>query len=257
MATLFLIVSGYGKPHDAVKRQILRHNLERITRTHTWSRIDLHVCVYDDSDVILDANADADGIVHLHIHREPGLPGTFLKRFARPEDVATYDHVLVIMDDVQLMPNVDLSKMIHLKQFFGMDIVSPTMTLDSQCVWAYMLTNANIPSNTMIVSPTCEFFCYLTDPKAWAIYYEHIDAENNPWLWGLDLILYDKIGLKVGMINNMCFKHFYHKTCYHKFPDKNPLDGYNKLITKYGLSPSEGHEKRVRPLYLVVEPSFE
>lgn len=230
-----------------IKRQILAHNIARI-KSHKWQQLVIRVCVYDDTDLT--------SIVELHpevkIIHTPGIVGEFIKMYAPPSYVDTFDYVLLLLDDVLLQPNVDFAKMIFRKNTLGLDIVSPTKTLDSQFVYYYMLTRPDEDFNVKITT-MCEYFCFLMDPKSFAIYYSHIDAENNPWMWGLDLLVYFKIGLRVGMMNDMTMKHFYHKTCYDQHPERDPFEGLEHILKKNGITSIEEFRDSVCELYTIKE----
>lgn len=229
MESLFVLVTGFGRPNVHVKKQILLHNLTRI-KSHNWRKLDVKVCVYDDTDM-----SDITSVhPEVNVIHQSGIVGEFIKIYAPPAIVATYDYILLILDDVLLQPNVDFAKMIKRKKELGLDIVSPSKTLDSKFVYEYMLTRPQDGFDVKITT-VCEYFCFLMDPSSYAVYYKHLDHKNNPWMWGLDLIIYYKMGLRVGMMNDMNMKHFYYKTCYEHHPDKNPFDGLKHCLSKYGI----------------------
>jgi hypothetical protein len=252
MSSVFVIIPGYGKPNETVKHQILAHNLARIRETYQWSRILVRICVYDDTE-IPDYIASYSFI---EIVREPGLPGDFLKRYATPEDVEDFDYVLILFDDILLQPSVDFEKMIEVKKYFNLDIVSPTLSLDSEYQFEYMRTVPREQNSCFLkITTCCELFCFLMDNRMYASYYEHIDPEINPWLWGLDMLLHYKFRYRVGMMNFMTMKHFYRQTCYHKHLHRDPFVGYNATIKKYGIDDDSVLTTQPSTLYWIMEPS--
>jgi hypothetical protein len=80
--------------------------------------------------------------------------------------------------------------------------------------------------------PACEMFCYLMPMESYEKYYPHVDC-NNPWMWGLDLILERQLHLHVAIMNKMTMKHHLQSSVYSMHPDKNPMDGYKYLRVKY------------------------
>lgn len=228
--SLFVIIPGFGRPNADIKNQILSLNLSKIC-SYKWDKLKIRICAYDDTSLTLSTDYDE----HVEIMRTPGVPGDFLKAFATADDVAAYDYVLILYDDILLLPNLDIGKMIELKEFFRLDVMSPSLSLDSEHVYKYMLTNPN-GGYDLKITPCCELFCYLINREAYKKYYEHIDCQNNPWLWGLDLIVGCKIGLRIGIMNTMNMKHFFALTCYKNCPDRDPQEGFNFTLKKYDVT---------------------
>jgi hypothetical protein len=248
--SLYVIIPGYGSPNASVKEQIFHHNIDRIMSTGSWNKVSVHLCIYDDTPSPMCDHPHVD----FHVHREPGLPATFLKKFATPEHVATYEYVLIVLDDILLLPSVDFTQMIEYKRTFNLNIISPTLSLDSKFVYNYMLTD---PQRSYIVKITtcCELFCFLVDTASFLRYYTHIDPDNNPWLWGLDLILHKHMHMNVGMTNGMHMKHFFHSTSYSQHANINPHKGLVELLAQFGeTEKTAADQKAVR--YLIMEPSY-
>ena len=223
MSSLFVIIPGFGCPNLDVKTQILTHNISKL-RSYNWSKLTIRVCVYDDSPIPQKLSEVVEVV------RTPGLPGDFIHNFAKPDDLIEYDYILVLFDDILLLPNVDIASMIKLKEFFKLDIVSPTLTLDSKYVYEYMLTQPD---------------------KSFATYYQHVDPTNNPWLWGVDLVLYLKINLRVGLMNNMNMKHFFAQTCYNNHKTRNPQDGFAYTMKKYDVTAEELSKQPAAMFYIM------
>lgn len=227
--SLFVLVPGYGEPNTAIKSQILTHNISKIC-SYKWASLKIRICVYDQtklpSQICQHPNVEI-------CRRSPALPGNFIKDFARPDDISE-DNILILFDDILLMPDIDWERLLKLKDYFNLDIVSPTLTRDSKHVYQYMLTE---PGNgyDLKIGPCCEFFCYLFDKQTYKKYYEHVDPDINPWLWGLDLILYKQFGFRVGLVNSMTMKHFFAQTSYASVPQHDPREGYFKTMDKYGI----------------------
>lgn len=224
--SIFVLITGYGKPQVDLKQQILKLNIDKIAQ-YPWSRADIHICIYDDTSMnIFHEN------LNIHIHREPGIVGDFSRRHITQENLKGYDYVLLLLDDILLMPDVEWCKIIEYKKEFLLDIVSPSLTLDSKHVYKYMLTDTNA-QYTLKISPACEYFAYFMDPSSALRYVSHLESVN-PWGWGMDLILYRHINLRVGILNKMTMKHFIERSCYDLHLDKLPTEGYNSVLKKYG-----------------------
>jgi hypothetical protein len=227
MSSLYVFIPGFGAPHLQIKRQILRYNVARIL-AHPWSKVDFGICVYDDSDV--------DGILPhgTTVIRHPGVVGEFIKQHANPEMMQDYDYVLMLLDDVLLQPDVDFEKMIQYKRRLRLDILSPCLTLDSTYVHDYIVHDPT-SDHDIKISTYCAFLCFFMDVTSYATFYGYIDEVENPWMWGLDLMIHHVMGLHVGILNHMSVKHFFMLTCYANHPDKDPFAGMDKTFRKYGI----------------------
>ena len=74
------------------------------------------------------------------------------------------------------------------------------MTLDSKHQFAYTLHDAGIHYPAIKITSALEYFCYFMKPSSYERYYEHLNGERNPWMWGLDMLLYRHVGMKPGVI---------------------------------------------------------
>lgn len=225
--SLFVIIPGFGEPQTELKKNILNLNVERILKG-PWTSVHLTVCYFDDTSL---PELPRDDRLIVHEVREKGLPGNFLKRHASPEVVQNFDYLLILFDDVLLYGNVNFKRMMYLYDWFQLDILSPSLTTDSESVFKYMMTQTEQPFE-LKTTPVCELLCYFMKPPSYAKYYDHID-EANPWLWGLDMILERHIGLRVGILNQMNMKHFIKGEGYKTHPNESPYDGYSYMVKKY------------------------
>lgn len=227
MVKLFAIIPGFGAPHVETKLSILKRNLDVLQR-YAWSHLQIRICVYDDTEL-------PAWVTHhpcVQVVREPGIVGDFLIRHATPDDVDAYDYVFMLLDDILLSTDFPWHHIIVWKRDFGFNIMSPTLTSDSKYVYRYMLQDSESACTLRSVR-VCEFFCYFMDASSYKRYYQHLDT-NNPWMWGLDLIIDKHMNLSVGLMNWVTMKHFFHGDSYAMHPDKSPCDGYNHVLKKYG-----------------------
>lgn len=234
MSSLYILVPGFGSPYTTVKHDILKRNIAQVMNTNRWSHVKVVVCIYDDTEFDFSIFQQFTDIT-LVVHHGPGLPGDFIKRHATSHNVEGFDYVLIVFDDILLQPNVDFAAIIRLKKDFCLNIVSPTLTVDSPTVFDFMRTVPNNPAVLKIV-PCCECFCYFMDRESFVeMYYPHVDPDINPWLWGIDMILSYKLGLRVGMLNQMTMRHYYQNTCYVQRPDADPYQGRSATFKKHGI----------------------
>ena len=110
------------------------------------------------------------------------------------------------------------------------DILSPSLTLNSQIYYQYMLHADNVIYNIKNVS-CCELLCYIMTPEAYQKYYNEIDIVNNIWLAGIDLILTRYLKLRIGLLNDMNMKHHY-KNNRQEYTQQQNI-GYQSLLNKY------------------------
>lgn len=201
---LWLIVPGFGAPHLEEKRRILESNLASLARG-PWEAIHVDVHVYDAAPEALEAARAAVGAVaDARVFQRPGIVGEFVAAsFADPPP--TFSHTCILLDDVELQPDVDWRAAADALDALGIDVLSPTLTADSPTCFAYMKAGG---SATIDVVSACELFCYLATPAALATWVAHYSADN-PWVWGMDLILRKHMGLRVGMLRSMTMRHHF------------------------------------------------
>lgn len=249
--SLFVIIPGFGPPHIDVKVNILEKNLRHI-RSYPWKCLKIRVCVYD---------ARAISAIPDHLLRDPGIEwvlspgivGQFIHRFAPPAITNEFDYVLLLLDDVELMPNVDFGCILEYDNMFHFDIYSPSMTPTSKIQFEYMVFAPNSPCHLAVTS-ACEMFCYFMPSKSFAKYYGHLEPDNNPWLWGMDMCILKCIGLKPVIINYMNMHHHFKNECYALRPDQKPEEGYKFVMKKYNVTTEELAAQHA-VLYYLIDPA--
>ena len=226
---VLVIVPGFGSPNVEQKRRIITSNLDLIKSTSpsTWT-FEVHVHIYDQSPPIPNAEN----------HYAPGIVGQFIKKhmpLSGHESLA-YDAILIFLDDVELQPSFNMYEAINIQKELGIDIISPTLTADSPTPYPYMRQHyTNYDKTSIRVTFGCEMFCYLMTPAAFATWTSHLDPEN-PWLWGMDLLLTLKFNMKVAMLPFMTAKHHFQSLSYSSFPHMNPYDQCTKYLAKYDVT---------------------
>ena len=99
--------------------------------------------------------------------------------------------------------------MIRFMLGYDIDILSPSMSHDSKYQFQYMLHDKNVTLPFIKLTSALEYFCYFMRPSSYSKYYEHINGDRNPWMWGLDMLLHKHVGVKVGIVNHITMKHWY------------------------------------------------
>jgi thymidylate synthase len=228
MSVLWLIVPGFGEPNVVEKRRILAANIETFVRG-PWERIILQVHVYDATqlDVI------SDDKVHATVFRRPGIVGQFLEQSWSSERPLHHDHVCMLLDDVELLPDVNWALAARVLADYRFDVLSPALTQDSPTGWDYMrAVPARSPFSVHVVN-ACEMFCYLATPTAFDRWMSHYD-KLNPWIWGMDLIIVKHMRLRVGLLQQMTARHHFKDTCYMQHPSVDPMLRMHVYLAKYG-----------------------
>jgi len=219
--SLFVLVPGWGAPHLAEKTEILAKNIARIS-SYPWSSVSVRVCVYDsapearlDPCEIREAFGAAQNVI-TEVFYESGAPGDFVRRFASPEDpvVSSADYALLLLDDVELQPDTDFAELLRYQREFGPAIVSPTLTRDSLHVFPHMLSGAAAAAGVAapgaaVVTPVCEFFAYFMDTETTLPRYHAFLDRENPWMWGMDLVLHRRMGIKAILAGRATMRHHF------------------------------------------------
>jgi len=229
---LFVLIPGFGEPHLSDKVRILNSNLQKLS-CFPGRSVDVCVCVYDNSDFT--ASLVVPSNIHMQFTHEPGIVGAFIKRYANPEQLFKYHYIMLLLDDIELQDNWDWHVILRMKKQFQLNILSPSLTLDSIYEYKYMLTAASNPA-TLKITSAAEMFCYLMDIQSYAAYYKYLD-DANPWLWGIDLILHKHAGFNIGILNNITMRHYYKSTCYDKFPNIQPYSRFLEYLAKFNETP--------------------
>jgi len=229
-----VIIPGFGQPRLDEKTRILESNLKLLSATKPANTIlDVYLHAYDDSPV----PSHIDGVA-ITCMRSPGIVGDFIKCHANERAIEDCDKVFMCLDDVELMPSFHLSEAITIQERFGLDIFSPCLTTESATFYHYMRSSYGPScdadgSPLLRITTACEMFCYLMPTQGFMAWCQHLDKEN-PWLWGMDLLLTHKFGLRVGMLPSMTMMHHFQSLCYDAHPHINPFDRFHAYLKKYG-----------------------
>ena len=230
---LLIIIPGFGGPNIEHKISILQSNLNIIKGSWISNKIYIRIFVYDSTIIQLLSKELVDNdIITWIIHK--GIVGEFLIQYTKNIQYNDDTYLLILLDDVELNESVNINKMFKYYNDLSLDIISPALTHNSKYQFNYMLQVPN-NDNALYITTACEFFCYFMKYSIYIEnYYPYIDI-NNPWLWGMDMMLYNYFKLNVAIINGMTMTHHYKNISYDKsLPD--PFVGQQYLFNKYNTN---------------------
>jgi hypothetical protein len=233
---LLVVIPGFGPPHTSIKLDILTSNLNLLnaaSATGVFTSVDVRIFCYSDDAQVKRKLAAIQIPPHVNtdIIYIKGIVGEFLYKHVKP-DHDGYDYVMLLLDDIRLQEDVCFRRMLKLMDDFRLDIVSPTLTESSKILFPYMVTQRPTRFELKIV-PACEMFCYFMTRDAYKRYHAYLTPEN-PWLWGMDLLVGNKFGLRVGLLNAMRMHHYFQRTCYDQFPNLDPFKCMHAYLANYG-----------------------
>jgi len=205
---ILVAVCGIGKPNFDTKLSSNIKNIKIINQTAPVAynnNIDFLFFAYDDS--LQESLIEYD---NCKIIRESGFVGEFIYRHLQPTMVSHYDRIIVMLDDIEIQQNFDLSTVFDIQDMHGFDIISPTLTIDSKINHEFMKTRESLPNNSVMNTGFAEFFMYIMKPASdgYAKWLSCFD-EQTKTMWGIDIILNLELKLKLGLINDMTVKHLF------------------------------------------------
>jgi hypothetical protein len=83
-------------------------------------------------------------------------------------------------------------------------------------------------------------------------YYTHALDIENPWMWGIDLVLKLKHGLQPLLVNHINMRHYIKNASYNDHPDKDPIVCRDRYLTKLGADILEV-AKQPTEMYFIVQ----
>lgn len=203
---ILIAVCGLGDPNGEVKKKGCIRNLEILQKTAPKnSQIYIKIFCYDDLDLY-----EFNRFENCEIIRETGIIGQFIYKYLSPKNISGYDNLFLMLDDIELQDNVNLADMIEIQKESQFDILSPSATADSKISHnGFMKMRKHIQKNTLLSLNFLEFFSYLFDlnkSESYEKWYSLIN-EKTKWMWGIDMALNPILKMKLGLLNNMNFKH--------------------------------------------------
>ena len=99
-----------------------------------------------------------------------------------------YDYILFMLDDV-LIKDLNINKLIYIKNKYNLDIISPKVK-NAGYRWMYSY-------NYLTINNALEVFCLLLTPKDFELYASK-NSIDNKWMFGVDM-LFGYFGMNVGV----------------------------------------------------------
>ena len=202
---LLVTVPGIGDNHFKEKKVFLRKNIDKIKSTFSGD-VDFLLFNY--------SNNDFSEFSDVCVVKEPGIIGQFIFKHLTPENLKSYDYVILMTDDILLSTNFNIDKMLSIYNDNELNILSPSLTKDSKCYHNGFMLERDEFKGKLRITNFCEYFFYVMDLKSYTRYYQLFDNKTY-WLWGIDLCL-DIKAFKMGILNDFKIKHHYISESYNK-----------------------------------------
>jgi len=208
---LAYVLGGLGKPNIEEKVQTLEDNLCLINMK-TKRKVDLFVYCYDGYDI--QKNNDILQYVNLlYVHHRKGVLAENWVDSNFDLFLQKYDDILLILDDVRLSKDFDITRLQATRDKYGWDLVSPVVF---NCWWSahFLLNhnNRNKRGNTSVKATAnnhIELFCYLFNKKGYSKYYS-IMTKKNPYLWWVDFSL-GYFNIPAGVDHSNTVQHLFNR----------------------------------------------
>ena len=125
MINFLLVIPGYGGKEYDKKSDFINQSINKIKQTApTNSIFTIKIFNYDSS-----PNNFKFGEFEEII--KPGILGEYIYNYIQPEMVEKYDYVIMMLDDIILQDNFNLNDALTILNLYNLDLISPSLTLDS------------------------------------------------------------------------------------------------------------------------------
>ena len=210
---LLVIIPGFGgsKEHIELKKKLIFKNLELIRKTYNGI-LDVIIFCYSNQSVELNIKD-----INIKEIFESGIIGQFIYKYIKQTIVKKYNNLIIMLDDIELNINTNINKLINLQNKYNVDIISPSLSRDSEYSHDFMLQDT--VNNKIRDVNFMELFFYLFTQKSFLKWFELLD-EKCAWLWGIDQSLYFN-KFKLFLLDPIPMKH-YLKGCGYKTSNINP-----------------------------------
>lgn len=227
--SLHVIVPGFGRPYEGIKRAILEHNVKQL-RKGPW-KVTMEVVVYDDTP--LDAE---DGV---EVVRRPGSwIGNYLYD-KKPDAVGrSCDLVAILLDDIVLPEDCPWDALLRCFEEDKLDLVSPSLHLSP---WSFM--HPSLDKHELRMQTAVELFFYVMTRDAYARYHALLDADNRE-MWGIDWLLTSHAKLECGVLNRFVVSHVFYRPSEDDAADPRHAKSV-KYLADRGTSWTELRRRRV------------
>ena len=166
MLNILIVIPGLGEPYLNHKLEILHNNIKNIDNT---INANLTLMIFNYSSTKNNYNFVTKNKLCTIEYSGKNYIGQALYKYVKPEFVESFDYIFIILDDIELNSTFDLQRLIYNYNCHKIDILSPSLTLDSQYSHKHMLQDES-PINTIRLSTFLELFCYLMNPEVFKKY---------------------------------------------------------------------------------------
>jgi len=142
-------------------------------------------------------------------YTQPGQMGPFLRDCCKQLWTSFSDDssIIIMLDDIELCPSVNLGTMKQMMQKYALDILSPS--LHTQSVSCHRFMRASYPviyTPLLRITNFAELFLYMFTKTSFGAYLELIPPDTE-YMWGVDMLLYPYAHMKIGILNTMFIIH--------------------------------------------------
>lgn len=205
---ILVVICGIGNPGVSTKIKSCISNikiLEKTLPTKYKNKIDFKIFCYDNT-----IKNEFEKFRNCEVIKQNGIVGEFIFRNLNPSLLVGYDYLILMLDDIELVDDFNLKKLISIQSKHMFDILSPSATISSKLTFPFMKKRLDkIYKNKVLSVNFLEFFFYMFDLKnmnSYSKWYSLFD-KNTRWMWGIDLLLHKVLKFKLGIVNNMSFIH--------------------------------------------------
>jgi 3,5-epimerase/4-reductase len=195
-----LIIPGYGGKEWEIKSNCINQSINKIKNTCPEnSNFTIKIFNYDSSPNNFNFGKFEEII-------KPGILGEFIYNYIEPSLVENYDYIILMLDDIILQDNFNLKDALDILNLYNLDLISPSLTLDSIHTHKESLVDLNNISNNKIgrICNFVEFFFYIIPSKSYNKYFSLFNKDTK-WMWGIDYCM-DNL-MKMCILDNMNMKH--------------------------------------------------
>ena len=221
---LLYYIPSIGNNNLSIKHEILLHNLNYIY-DNIKQKFSISINFYTISEEIKESIKNLEFIENFYVYERVGgvLTELFLTNDESKTFIPLYDYILFVLDDVRII-NLDIPKMIEIKEKYGIEFLSPKITNSTH--W-YMNSNSD---TELTINNFLEIYLLLLKPADFNRFCSLYTIKNK-WMWCIDL-LFGYFNVKTGVI----FKY----TANHELPSNSNKseacylgDSYIRENTKY------------------------
>jgi 3,5-epimerase/4-reductase len=196
-----LVIPGYGGKEWKQKSDYINSSINKLKTTAPEnSKFTIKIFNYDSS-------PNNFNFGEFEEKKEPGILGEFIYKYIKPDLVKKFDYVILMLDDIILQDNFNLTKALHILKSNNLDLISPSLTTDSIHSHIETLIDSDYKNNKNKIGRVCnfiEFFLYIIPSTSYEKYYSLFN-QNTKWMWGMDFCM-DNL-LKMCILDNMNMKH--------------------------------------------------